>query len=441
MKSFSKLPVQALLLFILILFGSSSFGSNIHSPLRINQQRLVENINRLAEFGKNAKGGVSRIAYSEYDKNGRAYVLGLMSSAGLETKIDKAGNLLGRLPGKNSNLKPIVLGSHIDTVPEGGNYDGIVGSLGAIEVIQTLRENGIKTQHPIEVIIFQNEEGGHIGSKAITVGLSKRDLDLKSQSGKSIREGITFIGGDIPSLSEVIRKKGDIAGYIELHIEQGGILETEKKQIGVVQGIVGIRRWNGIFEGFANHAGTTPMAFRQDALVAAAKFISSVQETVANMPGQQVGTVGKIEVTPGAPNVIPGEVKITVEARDLSSEKIDKISAKFFSNANEIAQTTHTSIKFHPIYNADPTLTDPIFHKFISDSCQELGITSMLIPSGAGHDAQEMAALGPMGMIFIPSIGGISHSPHEFSRSEDIGRGTDVLLRTLIKFDGFLSGS
>ena len=198
------------------------------------------------------------MAYTEADRQGREYVLGLMRAAKLDTSIDAAGNLTGRRAGSDNSLKPILFGSHIDSVPEGGNFDGDVGSLGAIEVAQTLAENNITTRHPLEVIIFQNEEGGLIGSEAVVGQLSEKEFDLVNKSGKTVREGIKFIGGDVAKLSSVKREKGSIAAYLELHIEQGGTLESERIDIGVVEGIVGINWWDVTIEGFANHAGHSP---------------------------------------------------------------------------------------------------------------------------------------------------------------------------------------
>ncbi|HWP43422.1 MAG TPA: Zn-dependent hydrolase, partial [Blastocatellia bacterium] len=243
------------------------------SQLRVNGERLNNHLRGLSEFGKTPAGGVSRVAYSEADRQGREYVMGLMRAADLDVHIDFAGNITGRRAGTSAGLPPLVIGSHIDSVPDGGNYDGDVGSLGAIEVAQTLAENRVRLRHPLEVIIFQNEEGGLVGSSALAGLLTDKQLDLTSSSGKTLREGIKFIGGDPARLDSVRRKRGDIAAYMELHIEQGGILEAEKIDIGVVEGIVGIRWWDVTVEGFANHAGTTPMNQRRDALLAAAKFI------------------------------------------------------------------------------------------------------------------------------------------------------------------------
>lgn len=403
--------------------------------LRINGARLNEHLKALSEFGKNPQGGVSRVAYSEADRQGREYVLGLMRAANLDVSIDAAGNLVGRRAGSDNSLKPILVGSHIDSVPEGGNFDGDVGSLGAIEVAQTLAENKVTTRHPLEVIIFQNEEGGLIGSEAVVGQLSEKEFDLVNKSGKTVRDGIKFIGGDLSKLATVKREKGSIAAYLELHIEQGGTLEAEKIDIGVVEGIVGINWWDVTIEGFANHAGTTAMNNRQDALLAAAKFIEAVNRVVTSVPGRQVGTVGRIQALPGAPNVIPGKVVCSLELRDLDAAKIQMLYQKIRTEADQIAKSNRVTFDFKALNTNISAPTDPRIRAIIDQSAKELGLTTRQMPSGAGHDAQDMARIGPVGMIFIPSIGGISHSPKEFSRPQDIENGANVLLGALMKVD------
>jgi len=419
-----------------VALGSVPFR-DVHSQttVRVNGRRIMDHILALAEFGKNPQGGVSRVAYSDADKQGREYVLGLMRAAKLDVSIDAAGNLIGRRAGSASGSLPLLIGSHVDSVPEGGNYDGVVGSIGAIEVAQTLAENSVVLRHPLEVVIFQNEEGGLIGSRAMDGELTEKELDLVSRSGKTIREGIKFIGGDVSKVSEVRRRKGDIAAYLELHIEQGGTLDSEKINIGVVEGIVGINWWDVTIEGFANHAGTTAMNNRQDALLAGAKFIQAVNRVVTSVPGRQVGTVGRITALPGAPNVIPGKVVLSLELRDLDAAKIDMLFEKIKVEAEKIAAESKTKFDFKEINVNIPAPTDPQVRSLIGDAARELGLTTKSLPSGAGHDAQDMARLGPAGMIFVPSVGGISHSPREFCRPEDIANGANVLLHTLLKLD------
>lgn len=406
--------------------------------LRVNGARLNEHLKALSEFGKNPQGGVSRVAYSEADRQGREYVMGLMRAARLDVSVDAAGNIIGRRPAANNDdsLMPILFGSHVDSVPEGGNYDGNVGSLAAIEVAQTISENNVMTRHPLQVVIFQNEEGGLIGSRAMDGELGEKELDLVSRSGKTIRDGIKFIGGDPAKLSTVKRSKGSIKAYLELHIEQGGTLESEKIDIGIVEGIVGINWWDVTIEGFANHAGTTAMNNRQDALLAGAKFIEAVNHVVTSVPGRQVGTVGRIQALPGAPNVIPGKVGLSLELRDLDSRKIDMLYQKIRAEADQIAQSSKVTFDFKQINVNIPAPTDTRIRTIIDSSAKELGLSTKVLPSGAGHDAQDMARLAPVGMIFIPSIGGISHSPKEFSTPKDIENGANVLLGAVLKVDG-----
>jgi N-carbamoyl-L-amino-acid hydrolase len=401
----------------------------------VNGARLNAHLAALAEFGKNQQGGVSRVAYSDADVAGRKYVMGLMRDAKLDVTVDAAGNIIGKRAGSATGLRPILFGSHIDSVPEGGNYDGDVGSLGAIEVAQTLSERNVVTRHPLEVVVFQNEEGGLIGSEAMIGALSEASLSLVSKSGKTIRDGIAFIGGDPAKLASVKRERGSIAAYIELHIEQGGTLDREKIDIGVVEGIVGINQWEVTVEGFANHAGTTPMDQRHDALLAAAKFIEAVNRVVTSVPGRQVGTVGRIQAMPGAPNVIPGVVVFTLELRDLDAAKIQQLYARIRGEADAIAKASGTTFTYKSINENIPAPTDPRMRSRIADAARSLGLSTKSMPSGAGHDAQDMARIGPVGMIFIPSVGGISHSPKEFSRPKDIENGANVLLHTVLAVD------
>jgi len=405
------------------------------SSLRVNGARINNHLTALSQYGRNPQGGVSRVAFSEADRQGREYAAGLMRSAGLAVSIDAAGNILGRRAGSDPAFKPLMIGSHIDSVPEGGNYDGDVGSLSAIEVAQTLMENKLTTRHPLEVIIFADEEGGTIGSHAISGEITEKQLSLVTSSGKTIRDGIKFIGGDPEKLAGVRRKRGDPAAYLELHIEQGGTLDSEKINIGVVEGIVGITQWEVKIEGFANHAGTTPMSQRRDALLAAAKFIQAVNQVVLSVGGRQVGTVGKIQASPGAYNVIPGKVVVGLELRDLDATKIQMLFRNIRAEVTQISQSTGTTFDFTETNNIVPAPTDPRLRKLIDETAKSMGLSTKFLPSGAGHDAQEIAQLCPVGMIFVPSVGGISHSPKEFSRPEDIANGANVLLHTLLKLD------
>ena len=393
-------------------------------------------MNALAEFGKNAQGGVTRVAYSAADIQARNYVMELMGAAKLDVSIDAAGNIVGRRVGTDPSLPPLMLGSHIDSVPEGGKFDGAVGSLGAIEAAQTLAENGLTLLHPLEVIIFQNEEHGSNGSRALSSGLTEEDLAVVGHSGMTRSEGIRLIGGDPAALASVRRKRGDIAAFLEVHIEQGGFLDASGVDIGVVEGIVGNNRWEVTIDGVANHAGTTPMNQRHDALLGAAKFIDAVNRIVTGEPGRQVATVGRIEAFPGAPNVIAGQVILTLEMRDLDRPKIEALFEKIYDEATlQIAAVTKTDVHFRLYHDKMPALTDERIRRIIARTANELDLSVEWMPSSAGHDAQNMALIGPMGMIFIPSIGGVSHSTEEFSRPEDVINGANVLLYAILNLD------
>ncbi|MEX2179652.1 MAG: Zn-dependent hydrolase [Gemmatimonadaceae bacterium] len=397
--------------------------------------RLNRHLTELSAFGANPQGGVSRVAFSDADRAGRAWVMERMRAAQLDVSVDVAGNIFGRRHGTDARLAPIVFGSHIDSVPDGGNYDGTVGSLAAIEIAQTLAESNVRTRHPLEIVVWANEEGGLYGSRAVSGQLTATELANRAWSGKTIEEGMTFLGGTPTRIGEARRRPGAIAAYLELHIEQGGTLEREALQIGIVEGIVGIRQWNVTITGIQNHAGTTPMDQRSDAVLSAARFVEMVNRVVRAEPGRQVGTVGGIESFPGAPNVIAGRVAATLELRDLDAAKIDRLFEAIAGEAKRIGESNGTTFAFAGRHLNVPAPSDPRIRAVIGDAAKELGYSMRGMPSGAGHDAQAMAQLGPMGMIFIPSIGGISHSPKEFSTAEDIARGARVLMGAVMRAD------
>ena len=408
------------------------------SDPRIDAGRLQGALEQLSTFGRPAGGsfsdGVSRVAYSDADIAGRTYVMGLMKAAGLDPVIDPAGNIVGRRAGRDRLAPPILIGSHIDSVRSGGNFDGDVGSMAAIEVVRTLNDHRIKTRHPLEVIIWSNEEGGPMGSAAVVEPVTQESLALPF-NGIVMRDGLRRIGGDPDRITQALRPAGSMHCYLELHIEQGGILERSAIPIGIVDGIVSIDEYAVEVRGFANHAGTTPMGERRDALFAASKLVGAVREIVTRLPGRQVGTVGRFEVFPNAPNVIPGLVKLSIEFRDLSGDTVARLGAEVSTQAQEIARQTDTEISLQRVAHDPAALAEPLIQAQIAAAAASLGLKAMHLPSGAGHDAQWLAKLGPMGMIFVPSIGGISHSPKELSRWSDCAYGADVLLRTALRVD------
>jgi len=404
--------------------------------LRVDGDRLIERLDRLSRFGGTPEGGVNRVAFGDEDIRSRTYLKQLMEEAGLDVRIDPAGNMIGRREGLDPSLPVLACGSHTDTVPHGGKYDGALGVMAAIEAAQVLEDHRIRTRHPLEVIIFTDEEGGLIGSRALAGEISDEALEIVSHSGKTIREGIRALGGDPEKLAGAGRNVGDIEAFLEIHVEQGGVLERRGIDIGIVEGIVGINWWDVTIEGAANHAGTTPMDMRRDAMLAAAHFVIAVNSIVRAEPGSQVGTVGRIRAEPGAPNVIPGRVVLSLELRDLSADKIRVMYDRIRDESLRIAERTGTEFSFSAIdATAVPAPTHPRIRDLLESSAGDLGLTSLRMPSGAGHDAQEMAGLAPIGMIFVPSVGGISHSPKEDTRMQDLINGANVLLLTLLKLD------
>ena len=418
---------------LLLVLSTSLYAQQI---VEINSSRVNDNLQALKQFGLNAQQGNDRVAYSDHERNARSFLIEKLQKLGLTVNIDQAGNLSARRPGHDPKAPIIAFGSHIDAVPNGGHYDGNVGSIGALEVMETLVEKNIQTTHPFELLIFTNEEGGVFGSRALAGEIKPEALAVVTASGYTNAEGVKRIGGDPENIEAVIRKPEDLHAFMELHIEQGSTLYDQNIAIGVVEGIVGLKWWDVTIGGFANHAGTTPMNRRKDAMLAAAEFTLMVNRVIKSYPGRQVGTVGRIAAFPGAPNVIPGKVVLSLEIRDLDSSKIAQLFEHIQQEATLIGEQYNTSFNFSPIdATSNPALTDPRIQQIIRDQADRLGLSHIDLPSGAGHDAQDMALLTPTGMIFIPSVDGISHSPQEYSTPEAIAQGTELLLNTLLEID------
>jgi N-carbamoyl-L-amino-acid hydrolase len=410
---------------------------------QIEAARLRARLEALSLHGRPAgaafDAGVSRVAYSEADMAGRAYVMGLMRDAGLQPRIDPAGNIFARRGGRDGAARPILFGSHIDSVPQGGNFDGDLGSLSAIEVIEALRERGHVTRHPLEIVVWAHEEStafgrGLAGSRIVAGDLTPADL-AQTWNGMTRAEAIRRIGGRPERAAEAARAKGSLHCYLELHIEQGATLHRQGVPIGVVQGIVAIDGFDVTIAGFANHAGTTPMDQRQDALVAASHLTLAVRELVTAKPGRHVGTVGHIEVSPNSPNVIPGLVRLSIELRDLSPDTLRELAAAISERAGQIARATRTTITLTPSRHNPPASADGRIQDVIARAAEARRLEAIRLPSGAGHDAQMMARLCPMGMIFVPSVDGISHSPRENTSWVDCANGAAMLLDTVLAID------
>lgn len=396
----------------------------------LDGEQLLEDLENLGRIGQAPAGGLLRIAFTPADLEGRRWVAQQMTKLGLAVTTDAAGNTIGHYPGTEA-LPAIAIGSHTDTVPHGGIYDGALGVLAGLASLRALHAAKRRLRHPVALINFTAEEatmaGGTLGSYAMTGLLNPAIVDQAAWDGQPVRQHLQQAGIDPMRLLEARRSDQHYAAFLELHIEQGATLEAHQLPIGIVEGIVGIRRYLVEFYGYANHAGTTTMDRRQDALIAAAPFITLVR-AVAIAHGI-VGTIGKMTVLPGASNVIPGKVEIHLEIRGLDESVLDQAAAQL-QQAAEAAQAHFTLLSSKPPVKADPRLVDAI-----GRACAELALPSLSMPSGAGHDAMNMAALCPMAMIFVPSQNGVSHSPDEYTAPEACINGARVLLATLLQVD------
>ena len=413
------------------------------APPAINSDRLRTRLEQLSTFGRPAGGGfeagVNRVAYSDADIAARTWLISEIKAAGLTPRIDPAGNVYARWPATTPDVPAMLFGSHIDSVPTGGNFDGDLGTLAALEVIQACQAARVTTKHPLEMVLWAHEEStafgrGTAASRVVAGDLQAGDLD-QVWNGLRRADGIRRIGGDPSRISEAVRRPGTWHAYFELHIEQGGTLERARRDIGVVEGIVSIHRYDVTITGFANHAGTTPMNERQDALIAASRLTLAVHEVVTARSGRHVGTVGRMEITPNSPNVIPGLVTLSVELRDLSEDVLNALADEIQRRAAEIAHETRTTITMRLASRNPPALAHAGMQRAVERAAERAKLDAVRLPSGAGHDAQMIAALCPMGMIFVPSIGGISHSPRELTSWEDCANGANVLLHALLALD------
>jgi len=405
---------------------------------RMDAAALQADITALSGFGRPEGGtfqsGVSRVGYSDADIAGRRFVMELMRRAGAQVRIDAGGNIFASRAGSDASLAPVLFGSHIDSVPNGGNFDGDLGSLSSVHVLRLLNELNIVTRRPLTAVVWACEEASFAGEmlNGSRVAAGKPGSLEAVSRGMTKAEAIRRVGGDPEKLETAFIKREAFHSYVELHIEQGGRLIREGVPVGVVDGIVSIDHYDVVVTGVANHAGTTPMADRQDALIAAAKLTLAVREVVTSESGAQVGTVGHMEVSPNASNVIPGQVRMTVELRDLSSAKIERLGVKIRERAAAIAAETRTELTMAKLVHNEAAVAAVEVQRAIESAASANRLDTRHLPSGAGHDAQMMATLMPMGMIFVPSVGGISHSPKELTSWQDCANGANVLLDTVL---------
>ncbi|MGI0487339.1 Zn-dependent hydrolase [Pantanalinema rosaneae CENA516] len=412
--------------------------ASILSRLSLDRDRLMDRIDRLAKIGQQPTGSIRRLAFTPEDLQARYLVQQWMSEAGMTVRIDAAGNLIGRYAGSIPQAPALATGSHIDTVPSGGRFDGVLGVLAGIEIVRTLREHEIQLQHPLEVIVFTDEESSMIGCQAIAgTVLTNTPERYQPRIGRSIETCLDTIGGNWDAITTAQQTRSQMAAFVELHVEQGIVLEHQQTAIGVVEGVVGMQRHKVTITGQANHAGTTPMHLRQDALVAAAHLILAVQQIAQQQPSQPVATVGYLEVAPNAVNIIPGQVELSVDLRDLSSAGLQAMMQQLQTEIDRIATHTQTNITTTPLLCVEPSLAAKHIQTTIAQVCQQLDLSYCALPSRAGHDALEMGRCTDMGMIFVPSRSGISHSEAEYTAPEHCVQGANVLLHTLIALDQF----
>ncbi len=404
-------------------------------PLIVNRDRLVRSIHQLAEVGRLPNGGVCRIAFSTEDLLARQRVQTWMAEAGMTVRVDAAGNIIGRYAGLDPDAPALATGSHIDTVPVGGWYDGCLGVLAGIEVVRVLHENEVRLQHALEVIVFTDEERSVIGSKAMA-GQIQEGADYYCRlDGTPIQPCLAKVGGDWDQIHQAQRDRSQIAAFVELHVEQGGVLEHLNRPVGVVTGVVGQYRFAVNIIGRPNHAGTTPMHMRKDALVAASQIVLAVNQLAVETPGDQVATVGFLQVSPNATNTVPGKVDLRIDLRDLSESHLQDLVHQLEQKIQAIATATGTEITLRQTLHIQPTLAANHIMGTIEQVCEELHLEYAHLPSRAGHDAQEIGRIVDMGMIFLPSQQGISHSEEEYTSPEECEQGANVLLKTFLKLD------
>ncbi|MDT4831341.1 N-carbamoyl-L-amino acid hydrolase [compost metagenome] len=413
----------------------------------LNAERLWARVETLAGFTLPDVPWTRR-AFSPEFAQARAWLRQEFEAAGLATRLDAGGNLIGTLAGRDPARKPISTGSHCDTVMSGGRFDGIIGVLAGIEVAHSLREHGIQLEHPFEVIDFLSEEPSDygpscVGSRAFSGKLDASMLAARNPQGETLAEGIARIGGDPAALNAPLRGAGETAAFVELHIEQGPVLESRQLPVGVVTNIVGIRRVQITVEGQPDHAGTTPMDIRRDALVGAARIIDVANRQASALSGNPhyvVATVGRLTLTPNAANAVPGRVEMVLEVRSDSNAVLDGFPETLMEGVAEGLKALRLNASVAPVSRALPTDCSPLVMDAVEVAAGQLGYASMRLPSGAGHDAVYMAPTGPIGMIFIPCLNGRSHCPEEWIEPAQLLDGSRVLYQTVMELDRALRG-
>src|SRR5262245_14842648 len=420
---------------------------NPPSPLlhdiSINKRRLLRDLNAVSRIGLGDHGSVTRLVFSIKELRSRQLLIHLMRQAGLKIHIDRIGNIFGRVNGMESKAPAILAGSHLDTVLHGGKFDGTMGVIGALEAVRTLKENKVPLASPVEVVCFVGEESSRFGYSTLGSSLLAGEVHSKDLSnavdaqGTKLADILSSMGIYRDNLKSLKRDPSSVKAYLELHIEQGPILEAKKKPIGAVTSIAAPTRFKVIFTGQADHSGTTPMEMRKDALVAGAELITAVEKMCRRFSsmdkGRVVGTVGAMKIEPGVINAIPGRTELAVDIRSISADAKKRVVQLVKRRINDIARQRNIAVEILPIRDENPVPLDTGLIRLLIDCCENREVAYEVMPSGAGHDARQVAKITRAGMLFIPSKRGRSHSPLEWSDPEDICLGTQLLLDAIVR--------
>ena len=406
--------------------------------MKINSTRLQQHFEAMSLIGKIGETGTCRPAHTELEKQGFEIAASWMQAAGMKTRIDNFGNLIGRLEGKNPDLPVLMMGSHLDSQPYGGRFDGVAGVLCAIEVVTTLSENNIAPERPIEVISFADEEGwrfnkGLFGSRGILGKLEDGEIQRADKDGITREQALKDFGCDVTQFKESEYKQGSIFCFLELHIEQGPVLDMANKAIGVVSGISGPLWWTVKLMGMAGHTGSVPMPIRKDALMGAAEIIVAVNEIATQIPGAPtVGTVGTIQVFPASRNIIPEEVVFTVDLRDIDLDRRNRYEKQLRDRIDAITKKHNLTYEISEDTKSDPRYCADWIKELIHTECEKLQLYAPELMSGPFHDALALSYACDYGMIFVRCKDGISHNPLEYSSYEDLAMGANVMLATVV---------
>ncbi len=422
-------------------FSAPTFAS-VAMPC-INKRRLMRDLNAIGRIGIGDRGSVTRLVFSIKELRSRQLLLHLLRQAQLKIHIDSIGNIFGRLEGENRHLPAVLAGSHLDTVIHGGKYDGPVGVIGALEAVRTISENRIPVRAPLEVVCFVGEESSRFGFSTLGSSLVAGEVHPKELThavdpqGTKLADVLSSLGISARNLRQLQRDPKSLKAYLELHIEQGPVLEAKGKRIGLVTSIAAPSRFRVIFKGRADHSGTTPMDMRKDALVASAQLIEYIENVCRKYSsmakGRLVGTVGALKIEPGVINAVPGRAELSVDIRSTLRQAKQRVVRMVKDQARAIARRREIGVEVLNIREETPVPLDPRLLRLTQKICDEKGIEYEIMPSGAGHDAMQMAKITPAAMIFVPSRRGISHNPLEWTAPDDIVLGAQLLMETLIR--------